>query len=374
VKCEKTNFTAKPDPAPRLISPRTARYNIGVGVYIKKLEHELYNAIDAVYGARVVAKGANAVQRAGMLRDAWDDFVSPVALSLDASRFDQHVSYDALRYEHQFYMACYDSDKHLGELLSWQLETLGFGRTQDGGELRYKVIGTRMSGDMNTSCGNVLIMCAMMYGFFEDLRVKARLVNDGDDCVVVVEKEDVDKVLAAVEGYFLRLGFTMRIDGLCDVFEEVDFCQCRPVFDGERWVMCRDPRICFVKDLMVTRPLLTEAEWKAHCTAIALCGLALAGNLPVFRAFYRRLNLGARKPAVLNSGMWYWSRGLEVKDSAPTTAARLSFWRAFDIYPAEQLLIESAYQATTPTFRTPRDRTELIENSTSHISYLLRKV
>lgn len=371
VKCEKTNFTAKPDPAPRLISPRSARYNIEVGVYIKPLEHELYKAIDCVFGARVVAKGANAVDRATMLRDAWDDFAHPVAVSLDASRFDQHVSVDALRFEHLFYTSAYDSDRHLTMLLSWQLETLGYGRTQDDGFLKYKVRGTRCSGDMNTSCGNVIIMCAMMHGFFSNIGVRARLVNDGDDCVVVVEKEDVQILCDTVESYFELFGFTMRIDGLCDEFEEVDFCQCRPVFDGDRWIMSRDPRLCYVKDLMVTRPLLSEHEWRAHCTAIALSGLALAGNLPVFRSFYRRLNLRSRKPALLNSGMWYWSRGLEVKDSPPTSAARLSFWKAFNITPHQQRAIEDVYDATTLSYQTPRDRTTYIENTISPIAYLL---
>jgi hypothetical protein len=374
VKCEKTNFTAKPDPAPRIISPRTARYNIEVGVYIKTLEHKLYKAIDGVYGARVVAKGCNAVERATILRDAWEDFSAPVAISMDASRFDQHVSQDALRFEHLFYTSCYDSDAHLTTLLSWQLETRCFGRTQDGGEVRYKVHGTRMSGDMNTSCGNVVIMCAMMHGFFDTLGIRARLVNDGDDCVVVVEKGDVGIVCGAAAGYFKTFGFTMRIDGLSDEFEGVDFCQCRPVFDGDRWIMSRDPRICFVKDLMVTRPLTNRKEWEAHCTSIALCGLALAGNLPFFRSFYRRLNLRSRKPAVLNSGMWYWSRGLEVKDLEPTDQARVSFYRAFDITPQEQQLVEQAYDAATLTYQTPRDRTEYIENIRSPIAYLLAKV
>jgi hypothetical protein len=96
VKAEAVNFTAKPDPAPRIIQPRNPRYNALVGRFIRPLEHRVYIAIGKLFGGPTVMKGYNAVGTASCLRDMWLEFTNPVALSLDASRFDQHVSREAL--------------------------------------------------------------------------------------------------------------------------------------------------------------------------------------------------------------------------------------------------------------------------------------
>jgi len=345
VKFEKTNFTAKGDPAPRVIQPRNARYCFSLGLYIKPLEHEVYRAIDRVFGAPVVAKGKNVVERAAMIKRCWDDFTDPVAISFDLKRMDQHVSVDALEYEHGFYKKAFKGDKTLEEYLKWQLVNTGFARTKDGGCIKYTNRGGRMSGDMNTALGNVIIVCALMYQYFKDILVRAGLVDDGDDSVVVVERKDLAKILSTAKPWFLEFGFTLKIEGVHYEMEHIDFCQSRPVFDGSRWIMCRNIHTTHCKDLMSPKRLTSEDEWRAQCTAVGLCGLALAGNLPVFRHFYKRLNLGG-KPAVLDSGMYYCSIGLQVVDSEPTDAARVSFFKAFNVTPDEQRAIESLYDAT----------------------------
>lgn len=57
LKAEKINFTAKPDPAPRIIQPRLPRYNVMVGRYLKPLEHKIYKALQQLSGDVVVSKG-----------------------------------------------------------------------------------------------------------------------------------------------------------------------------------------------------------------------------------------------------------------------------------------------------------------------------
>jgi len=59
VKAEKINFSAKKDPAPRVISPRDPRYNVAVGCYLKHIEHMLYRAIAKAFGGTTVSKGLN---------------------------------------------------------------------------------------------------------------------------------------------------------------------------------------------------------------------------------------------------------------------------------------------------------------------------
>ncbi len=60
VKAEKVNFTAKGDPAPRVIQPRSPRYNLEVGRYLKLFEKELCRGFERAWGYNVVLKGGNA--------------------------------------------------------------------------------------------------------------------------------------------------------------------------------------------------------------------------------------------------------------------------------------------------------------------------
>jgi hypothetical protein len=315
-----------------------------LGCYIKSLEHGIFSAIDSVFGHCTVAKGKNALERASMIVDAWDSFRNPVGIGLDASRFDQHCSTEALRYEHGFYLNPFENDPELARLLSYQITNRGYGRAADG-LVKYERRGCRMSGDMNTSMGNVILMCAMMHRFFKDLRVKARLINDGDDCVIIAESSDACIIEARAVSWFKDYGFTMKVESRAHCVEEIDFCQSRPVLSSRGWIMCRDPRVVLTKDLLVTRRLMSTAACAEHAAAIGQCGLSLAGDLPVLGEFYYSLcvSAGTANPAELTSGMWFLSIGLSPVHTQPSDVARVSFWRAFGITPIEQCALERCY-------------------------------
>jgi hypothetical protein len=349
VKAEKINFTAKDDPAPRLIQPRNPRYNVAVGVYLKPIEHQVYHAINSVFGTPVVAKGLNTFERGQMIRSAWDDMHDPVAVFMDASRFDQHVSRDALLWEHSVYLWIYDNDPELRRLLGWQLNNKGFIRDADG-TVKYRTDGTRCSGDMNTAMGNVLLMCGLMWAYLEEHAPGYRLVNDGDDCVVMIERRYLERVRDTHFTWFRERGFKMKWEGETDEFELIEFCQSQPVFDGSRWRMVRDPRITVDKDNLCTRSLNNLREWQEQCQSIADCGLALAGDLPVLGAYYSMYDQGIRQERKLETGMDYLARNLTGKRKPPTPQARDSFFAAFGITPDEQEALEAFYDTVTPVY------------------------
>jgi hypothetical protein len=132
LKVEKTNFTAKSDPVPRGISPRNPRYHVSLGVFIKRIEHEVYNIVADIFGATTIAKGLNAQQRGDLMLSHWKTFTDPVAVGLDASRFDQHVSAEMLKVEHSFYKKFFQNNKELDRLLRWQVLNHGLARVNDG--------------------------------------------------------------------------------------------------------------------------------------------------------------------------------------------------------------------------------------------------
>jgi hypothetical protein len=344
VKAEKINFTAKPDPAPRVIQPRNPRYNVEVGVYLKPIEHEVYRAIGKVFGSPVVVKGMNAQQRGRLIASKWSEFKHPVAVGLDAKRFDQHTSEQALKWEHSVYLRHYKNDPKLRELLSWQLSNKGFGRCQDG-DIFYQTRGSRMSGDMNTALGNVLIMCGLMWTYMETLEIKYEFVNDGDDCILIVEQRDEGR-LGTLIPWFREMGYIMEREPSVTCLERVVFCQAQPVFDGSEYRMVRDPRVCLSKDLISFKSCRHEEEWLSARTAIGECGLALAGDIPVFWRFYQMLCGDRRRAPNWGNdlpGMFFLSRGMEQKCQEPTSDTRLSFYLAFDVTPDEQIAIENEY-------------------------------
>lgn len=342
IKAEKVNFSAKPDPAPRIIQPRSPRYNVMVGCYLKLFEKELVRGFCRLTGYPVILKGLNASKVAEAMRANWDEFRDPVAVGLDASRFDQHVSVQALKYEHGVYNAVFQSPE-LARLLKWQLHNRGIARVQ-GHVVRYSVRGCRMSGDINTGMGNCLIMSSIVLAYFESIGVKARLSNNGDDCVVILERGDLPK-LDGIDQWFLEFGFTLTREAAVDEFEQIEFCQAHPVYTASGWRMVRNPLTAPSKDsvslLSWERPELIR-NW---ADAIGTCGLELTRGVPFWEAYYRRLVAVGKesrtaRDAVRECGMGYMASGVEGCDIVPES--RVSFYRAYGMLPDEQVALENA--------------------------------
>jgi len=248
VKCEKVNFTLKRNPAPRGISPRSPRYHVMLGPYIKRVEKKIYRLTKTIFDSTVIFKGLNASQSATEMRSHWDHFDDPVAIGLDASRFDQHVSFEALKFEHSFYKMFYPKDKLLSRLLGLQLVNKGFAYCKDG-KLTFKLKGGRMSGDMNTGLGNCLLMVAMVHSYCRAVGItKFRLANNGDDCVLIIEQRDYRKT-QTLDTWFLEMGFTMKREAPVKVFEEIEFCQTHPVWTPDGYVMVRNVLLAWQKML-----------------------------------------------------------------------------------------------------------------------------
>lgn len=350
VKCEKLPLGKLHTGAPRVIQPRDPRYNVEVGRYLKKMEHRIVNGIAEVFGAPTVFKGMNAREAGAAMRAHWDTFSDPVGIGLDATRFDQHVSVDALKFEHSVYLALVPKSRRrrLRSLLQKQLVNRGVART-DEGTIKYAVEGRRMSGDMNTGMGNCLLMCAMVWALSKELGVPMRLANNGDDCMLILPRKHEPKVRATIPSWFARFGFVMEVEPTVEVFERISFCQTSPVNAGG-WVMCRDPRVCISKDLVSSLDLGTGAAKWAH--AIGEGGLALSSGVPVLQEFYLMLRR-AGKPGKVEAHPWMengfamLAKGLEPKAREVQVEARVSFWRAFGWLPDLQEDLEREWRSRT---------------------------
>lgn len=369
VKAEKVNFSKKPDPAPRVIQPRTPRYNSEVGCYVKQLEKRLYRGIAKVFGETTVLKGYNAADSGRLMREKWEKYHRPVAVGLDASRFDQHVSEDALRWEHSVYEACFYSPdrRKLRNLLRWQIDNRGCARASDG-HIKYRVRGCRMSGDMNTALGNCLLMSGMVWAYLREIGIRASLANNGDDCVVIMEQKDLARFTQGLTTWFVEMGFTMKVEPPVTVFEQIEFCQTHPIWVDGGYLMCRDGLTAMAKDCHSVLPLKEGRVALGWATAIGECGLSLCGGIPIFQAFYQRLiqagegvHMGAH-PA-LESGFARLSAGMQRRVRLVSDATRVSFWEAFGILPSQQVRLEAMLTDTSVSLRTVLQRATTEDHS-----------
>lgn len=347
IKDEKTNLTRKSDPCPRIIQPRSARFNVEIGKHLKPMEKPIFRGIAAVFGGTTVMKGYNADERGKILHTKWKRFTRPFAIMMDASRFDQHCSREIIRWEHAVEEAIAVDRDELRRLNRMRAKNVCFIRTNEGG-YKYTLNGVRMSGDMDTAMGNCLTMCAMTYSFMTSIGVtKFEYANDGDDGVLIVEGGDAELVLEKFQGYYLKFGYTMKLEGTSSTMEGIEFCQARPIFDGNSYRFVRDPRICLDKDSISLKGSTDVDTMLQLRNSIGWCGLSLAGDMPIFNEFYRSMINSDRDTTIdYSTGMQFLSKGMTPKYSQPTDEARESFYEAFDITPDAQLAIEHHLRTT----------------------------
>lgn len=351
VKAEALNLQAKPDPAPRIIQPRGPRYNLCVGRYLKPAEHRLYEAVARVWGGPTIMKGYNAAGTARELKAMWDQFDDPVAIGLDASRFDQHVSIAALEFEHGFYTRLFPGDKELEWLLKMQLHNNARFCGTDG-SFTYDTDGCRMSGDMNTALGNCLLMCALVWAYCLSVGVTTRLANNGDDCMVFMERSSLGKFKGNLSTWFRDRGFTLTVEDPVQCFEKVSFCQCQPVMANTGYVMVRHPDMGLAKDCTwktpdMGSPLKGFRRWAYQ---VGVAGSCLAGEVPVYSSAYsalQRIGLPCKRAqgfGNMESGFEYMAKGMRSSGTV-TQASRESFHRAFGVLPSEQIHLENMFAA-----------------------------
>lgn len=340
------------DKPPRIINPRSYRFNLVLGKFLKLNEKQFYRAINHMFGARTthtVLKGLNARQTAAVIKKKWDQFVDPIAIGLDATKFDMHVSEEALEYEHSIYNAIFNS-ADLAELLSWQLKNQGIAFCLDG-IVKFLMYGKRCSGDLNTSLGNCIIMCANIYDYCLSLGIRVELCNNGDDCVVIMERVDESRFIKDLGLFFERRGFRMKVEPTVNQVEQIEFCQTFPLYINGVWKMVRNPVACLKKDPMCLIPVQSAVVLRKWMYAVGRCNLSLHSGVPIlqsFAQFFLRNGIECSeaqmhdiyKTTSMFSRIDQFYGATEVSD-----ASRVEFWRAFGILPDVQREFENYYDS-----------------------------
>jgi len=340
-----------PTKAPRCIQPRNPRYNLELGTRMKHIETRLYKKIAHIFGdGPTVMKGYNVRDIGKIINGKWNSFADPVAIGLDATKFDMHVSPAVLAWEHTIYTSIFAGDAHIKELLSWQMNNVGRGYCGDG-SLKYRVRGKRFSGDMNTALGNCIIMCAMVWSYLRERGVSGKLVNNGDDCVVFIERRDLNRFQQGLTAWFLDLGFRMVCEDPVDCINQVEFCQMRPIRTVNGWTMVRNIPHSIAKDRLCLLPIRNGTELREWLGAVGECGGSITRGVPVMQSFYKSYVRNGTKRSKFgealyrNSGTKMLAVGMHDQEEVITPEARYQCWLAWGILPDHQVEVEKYYDS-----------------------------
>lgn len=350
VKAERTDGFAKENPDPRMIQFRDPRFCVEVSRYLKPMEEHIYQMKGFSAGvpkSRNIAKGMNQIERAYALKRKMANFDDGVVVSLDASRFDKHVSQHHLKAEYSLYKAS-NPDEYFMSLLRLQLVNSCISTRG----IKYKTKGKRMSGDMNTALGNCVIMLLMVHAFMKWCK-KWDTLDDGDDILVIIERRDLPRLLKTVKPGFKDMGMSMKVENVADDLHQVVFCQSQIVATSMGLKFTRNPFKVMSCALTGVKYFL-EPRGRANLIySIGTCELILNLGVPVLQEYSLALLRNSRGQFNINlvgDTFYRLKRELQGLDIDPMTVralpvtaeARDSFETAFGMSHQEQVALEAA--------------------------------
>lgn len=350
LKAEK--LPASKDCKPRLIFPRSPRYNLALASWLKPFEHWLWGYLTArrLFGGsntRVSAKGLNPRRRANLIQRKLNGLKDGVCFEVDGKAFEAHVTSGQVVAEHRVYRAAYPRDSGLTRVLARQVFR---GVTTHGA--RFSRPGGRASGDFNTGMGNTLIMLAVVVGVLKSYRCKFDVLADGDNALIFLEGATLGRVLQDFAARVLATsGHEFTLERPVSYMEGVRFGRSAPVFlgDGLGWTMVREPESVLSGAYASHRWLREPVYGRRWVGGVARCELSLARGVPVLQSaalsvLEQTVGLkDVREEALADYfvvGAWL----ARAEDAiAPTLACRISFERAFGWSIERQLLAEGGF-------------------------------
>lgn len=339
---------------PRTIQARSPRYNYTLGNYLKPLEHKLYNIKGTrnlrryLPSGRLIAKGLDLRARAYLCKEKMDLFPRTRVFSIDASRFDAHVSQQMLQVEHSVYLRCYSGDKTLQQLLGLQLVNRG----HTSGGIAYKCPGGRMSGDMNTALGNCLLMVIFTAVTMQQLGFKVTQWNmlcDGDDTLIFIDEQHANHLRANFAAIFNRAGMTIKLENEATSLHQISFCQGRIVDCDDGLKFVQNPVRSYSRSLVSTRHYAHKSGVNKVLRQIGQCELAINMGVPVLQAYALAMLRNAGDPTdckptysgrIFKAQREWKAHGGIVTPLPITDRARATFEEAFGIEVWEQLWLE----------------------------------
>lgn len=261
-KLEKVSTTGyKP---PRLIQGRHPTFNLAYGRYIKCLERRLKHRIQ--FGKGTYDQIGAKVEK---LRRRWKYY-----MECDHTSFDAHVTVDMLRLIHQFYLSCFSDDRELRELSRRTINNNAYSRNGE----TYKIRGTRMSGDVDTSLGNSLLNYYILRSALDDLGIESEVIVNGDDSIIFT---NVPLDPATLTAQLRRYNMDSRPGVLTQNIHKIEFCRTRLVYhpNGHPTMMFDYKRLRSIYGM--TYKHYTMKQYMEYLKLIQHCNFMINNNSPI---------------------------------------------------------------------------------------------
>lgn len=228
-----------------MIQARHPTFNIEFGRYIKPLEWQVTK-----YGKKSHNFGKGNYDEVGAridkLRVQYTHYTEG-----DHSTFDAHVTKEMLQLTHRFYRECYEGYRsEINELTKRTLVNKCRSRRGDS----YKVEGTRMSGDVDTSFGNCLINYAILKECLAIHGLEGDAIVNGDDFILFTN----EVVPPTFRDTLLTFNMETEMKPTTTNIHTVEFCRAKMIINsaGRITMMADIERL--TKTFGMTHKLLTD--------------------------------------------------------------------------------------------------------------------
>lgn len=111
-------------------------------------------------------------------------------------------------------------------------------------------------------------------------------LDDGDDCLLLLESEDMRSVLECAPAVFLSFGHEVKIEKIAYTLPSVSWCQSSPIeFLPGKWKFVRDPLKTMSCDLVGSKWKCSLESRRRLLSSLGLCELILNLGVPVLQEY-----------------------------------------------------------------------------------------
>lgn len=250
-----------------MIQARDLTFNIEYGRYIKPLE--LITKKETQFGKGRNIDISNKIYKLAKRYTYYTE--------ADHMEFDAHVTKEHLKLTHTYYQSCYHHSKPLRKLSKRTL--INKCKTLDG--IKYKVHGTRMSGDVDTSFGNSLINYALLKQALSDIGLEGEVIVNGDDSIIFTNKPiPQDQFIAALATYNMETKLNPSVTNI----HKVEFCRQKLIINNRG-----EPALAMLPDRLLTIFGMTYknlGDYMEYLRIVILCFISINSRSPLAHIWY----------------------------------------------------------------------------------------
>lgn len=248
--------------APRMIQARHITFNIQYGRYIKPIEDSLGKRINFGKGTNV-----EIARKIFKLSKKYKYYTE-----CDHTSFDAHVTVEMLKLTHVFYQSCYFHDRELRKLSKRTINNNC--KTRDG--IKYRIKGTRMSGDVDTSFGNSIINYAILKQCVTEIAGKCEIIVNGDDSIIFTLRPiDTTKLSELLLTYNME----SKVQPSTQNIHKVEFCRQKLIINssGTPALMINPKRLIDIYGMTYKQ----QSDYLEYLRQVCVCNIAINISNPL---------------------------------------------------------------------------------------------